>query len=132
MLFIFSFHSYMYYIVLQVRLYRDDNPDSPIHTASLGPVSFFYLPSLQMTNEVVQSGKMLLVHGFEEYLPVTLSSGIGSKLKRGGGVQNCLKSFNKLKKNYGDSYVKLCKKPQKYLLCTCFNFTLFMDLICRC
>lgn len=36
---------------LKVRLYRDDNPDSPIHTASLGPVSFFYLPSLQMTNE---------------------------------------------------------------------------------
>lgn len=36
---------------LKVRLYRDDNPDSPIHTSSLGPVSFFYLPSLQMTNE---------------------------------------------------------------------------------
>nr|XP_022336385.1 nodal modulator 1-like isoform X1 [Crassostrea virginica] len=36
---------------LKVRLYRDDNPDSPIHTSNLGPVSFFYLPSLQMTNE---------------------------------------------------------------------------------
>ncbi|CAH1796880.1 unnamed protein product [Owenia fusiformis] len=31
---------------LKVRLYREENPDSPIHTASLVNTPFFYLPSL--------------------------------------------------------------------------------------
>lgn len=37
---------------LQVRLYHDENPGVPIHTVSLGMVSFFYLPSLQMDDKV--------------------------------------------------------------------------------
>ncbi|XP_041372550.1 nodal modulator 1-like [Gigantopelta aegis] len=32
---------------IKIRLFREDNPDSPIHTISLSKVSFFYLPSLQ-------------------------------------------------------------------------------------
>ncbi|KAK3103627.1 hypothetical protein FSP39_020627 [Pinctada imbricata] len=36
---------------LKVRLYKDDNPDSPVHTVSLSTVTFFYLPSVQINNE---------------------------------------------------------------------------------
>lgn len=37
---------------LKVRLYKEDNPGVPMFTASLGVVSFFYLPSLQMDDAV--------------------------------------------------------------------------------
>ena len=42
----------IYLKYLQVRLYHDENPGVPIHTVSLGVVSFFYLPSLQMDDKV--------------------------------------------------------------------------------
>ncbi|XP_060065049.1 BOS complex subunit NOMO2-like [Ylistrum balloti] len=36
---------------LKVKLFRDETPDSPIHTVSLGTVTFFFLPSLSIDNE---------------------------------------------------------------------------------
>ncbi|XP_052805284.1 nodal modulator 1-like [Mya arenaria] len=41
-----------YLNTLKVRLYREDNPNQPMTTVSLGVVSFFYLPSLQMDESV--------------------------------------------------------------------------------
>ncbi|KAK7106662.1 BOS complex subunit NOMO1-like isoform X2 [Littorina saxatilis] len=35
---------------LKARLYREDAPDSPVHTISLGRSTFFYFPTLQMDN----------------------------------------------------------------------------------
>lgn len=36
---------------LKVKLFRDETPESPIHTVSLGTVTFFFLPSLPIDNE---------------------------------------------------------------------------------
>ncbi|ELT93278.1 hypothetical protein CAPTEDRAFT_179513 [Capitella teleta] len=36
---------------LKVHLYRESNPDAPIHTVSLGSTNFFYLPSLTVDNQ---------------------------------------------------------------------------------
>jgi hypothetical protein len=36
---------------VKVYLYKESSQDSPVHSTSLGPTSFFYLPSVSMNNE---------------------------------------------------------------------------------
>ncbi|OWF46756.1 nodal modulator 1-like [Mizuhopecten yessoensis] len=56
---------------LKVRLYRDETPDSPIHTVSLGTVTFFFLPSLPIDNEqyTIKLESSLSKASFEFTLP---------------------------------------------------------------
>jgi hypothetical protein len=38
--------------VLQARLYREDAPESPLHTIPLAKTTFFFFPTLQMDDTV--------------------------------------------------------------------------------
>ncbi|KAL5020566.1 hypothetical protein ScPMuIL_003458 [Solemya velum] len=39
-----------YLSTLKIKLYREDDPDTAIHTVHMGATTFFYLPSLQIDN----------------------------------------------------------------------------------
>jgi hypothetical protein len=63
------------YLLTQVRLYRDDEPDAPTHTITMATTTFFYLPSLPMDDQVSYPHILrITVSGSIKLIPVLCSA----------------------------------------------------------
>ena len=56
--------------VFQVYLFKDSSQDSPVHSVSLGPTSFFYLPSVPINNQVSVCTVLRPRHSTRQVWPV--------------------------------------------------------------
>lgn len=56
---------------LKLKLFKEDNPDAPIHTVSMSVTTFFYLPSLQIDNQkyILRMETSLSANSFDYSLP---------------------------------------------------------------